>query len=560
MEEELETQVTGEGKQIFRLNWLRLSNYRCFGDFEINFSPNYNVHVILANNMAGKTAILDAISTNLSLFTIGSAIPGYKTHLSIFPEDHEIIGEKPFSDRRNMVGIYLGVEYRYTGVRGKSQWMDLVLTKDRGSPRDKKTLFSITSSEQENERRKPSGPLGVEISSVFTDKREFQEEVNENLELTKLGKSILPLFNYVPTNYLYSEDPIRNVKKEEGIDEESAVYFDKDFENEDEFLAHIYTDDFAENGYFWWYRKLSIRNFVFSWLAAKQSLRVAVGDSPGKRKHIGDVPFDAWDLVRQNLIVIFQDKYGVSEIVDVEWFESKDNRDLLITFSNGAVRPFNSLSDGYQYLVLMVTELTVRALLLNKHLRLEACLKSEGVVLIDEFGVHLHPELQETILTRLREIFPNLQFIITTHSPMLLNGLMREQIHILETDETGNRTVRHPEEDVTGLGAEGILRRMFMLESTLDDETREAILELRRIRRVGDKATVADLEKLPKLEKLVGKMTYDGSNDDPWYQQFLKVYREKLENMPSLSVATQTDDEIEKMMNEVVNEIIENGK
>lgn len=47
--------------------------------------------------------------------------------------------------------------------------------------------------------------------------------------------------------------------------------------------------------------------------------------------------------------------------------------------------------------------------------------QTEGIVLIDEVDVHLHPKWQQTILSQLRDAFPCIQFIVTTHSPQVLS-------------------------------------------------------------------------------------------------------------------------------------------
>ena len=57
---------------------------------------------------------------------------------------------------------------------------------------------------------------------------------------------------------------------------------------------------------------------------------------------------------------------------------------------------------------------------------------TEGVVLVDEIETHLHLELQKKILPVLTELFPGLQFIITTHSPFILNSLDHTVIYDLE--------------------------------------------------------------------------------------------------------------------------------
>lgn len=64
----------------------------------------------------------------------------------------------------------------------------------------------------------------------------------------------------------------------------------------------------------------------------------------------------------------------------------------------------------------------------------------EGLVLIDELDLHLHPRWQVDLVPALREAFPRVQFVVTTHSPMLLPGFRKDEIVRLCLDADGNVT------------------------------------------------------------------------------------------------------------------------
>jgi hypothetical protein len=68
--------------------------------------------------------------------------------------------------------------------------------------------------------------------------------------------------------------------------------------------------------------------------------------------------------------------------------------------------------------------------------------KMEGLVLIDELDLFLHPAWQVTLIRGLKATFPRMQFVVTTHSPMLLSGCERDEVFILEQDEEGNVQAR----------------------------------------------------------------------------------------------------------------------
>jgi predicted ATP-binding protein involved in virulence len=84
----------------------------------------------------------------------------------------------------------------------------------------------------------------------------------------------------------------------------------------------------------------------------------------------------------------------------------------------------DSLSDGYRRLINIVTDLAFRCMILNQGVfGAEACKRTSGTVLIDEVDLHLHPSLQSLVLKGLGAAFPQVQWIITTHAPMVMTEI-----------------------------------------------------------------------------------------------------------------------------------------
>ncbi|MFI3263357.1 MAG: AAA family ATPase [Rikenellaceae bacterium] len=84
----------------------------------------------------------------------------------------------------------------------------------------------------------------------------------------------------------------------------------------------------------------------------------------------------------------------------------------------------DNLSDGYKRLVNIVTDLAFRCAHLNGGIYgTDCCKETSGTVLIDEIDLHLHPTLQSTVLKGLRNAFPKLQFIVTSHAPMVMSSV-----------------------------------------------------------------------------------------------------------------------------------------
>ena len=119
--------------------------------------------------------------------------------------------------------------------------------------------------------------------------------------------------------------------------------------------------------------------------------------------------------------------------------------------------PFHLLSDGVRSTLAMVMEIAYRAYLLNPHLGAEAPLQTAGVVLIDEIDLHLHPEWQRRIANDLRRAFPNLQFIATTHAPLIVSSLNDCRINSIANNEVYDFPLQ------TGRDANYILEQMNVL-------------------------------------------------------------------------------------------------
>lgn len=90
---------------------------------------------------------------------------------------------------------------------------------------------------------------------------------------------------------------------------------------------------------------------------------------------------------------------------------------------------FNTLSSGYAAILDIVVDLIIR---MENQLNRSFDFSVQGVVLIDEIETHLHLELQKKVLELLTTVFPNIQFIVSTHSPFILNSLENVAIYDLE--------------------------------------------------------------------------------------------------------------------------------
>ena len=125
--------------------------------------------------------------------------------------------------------------------------------------------------------------------------------------------------------------------------------------------------------------------------------------------------------------------------------------------------PVRMLSDGEKGVISLVADIAYRMALLNPDL-LEHVLETPGIVLIDEIDLHLHPAWQKKIISDLIHIFPNVQFVITTHSPSVLANVPTECVQILNQ----NRLYR-PQDTIYGRSVEEILRSVMGVDVCPDE-------------------------------------------------------------------------------------------
>ena len=111
-------------------------------------------------------------------------------------------------------------------------------------------------------------------------------------------------------------------------------------------------------------------------------------------------------------------------------YNGAEKLELWVKLKSGQEIPFEALPAGYHRLYSIVLDLAYRSYLLNRNNPDE----TTGLVLIDEVDLHLHPSLSIEVLERFRAVFPAIQFVVTTHSPLIITSL--------KSDEHKNQVLR----------------------------------------------------------------------------------------------------------------------
>lgn len=371
-----------------RLDSLELTNFHKFEHYSIDF--NSSMTVLVGENGSGKSSILDAACSALGLY-IQHFSSSFDRRLSTFDARISRFEVGGVTDWQEQYPVTVSA----TGVIGDEQ--DKPISWDR-------VLYSNEDS-----------PFKVKLDEMGQYARGCVRRMQDGDK-----DLVLPVIAFYGTNRLWAQErsqsmqPVSISRKDgyRGALDSGA--------NESQLLA--------------WFYKMTAQDVQRS-----QSLKPTE-------------PSPLFAAVRGAVEECFKRIAGCEEVrvaynldvndLDVEYIDETGNVQRL---------PMGRLSDGYRTTLSMVADIAYRMAVLNPALG-EEVFTTPGVVLIDEVDLHLHPLWQARILGDLRSLFPNVQFIVTTHAPMVISSVPGSQIRIL-----GEEGASAPEHESFGLGANDVL-------------------------------------------------------------------------------------------------------
>jgi predicted ATP-binding protein involved in virulence len=242
-----------------------------------------------------------------------------------------------------------------------------------------------------------------------TGKRQLREFLDRNIlePLANDTDFTLPVFAFYGVSRALLDIPERR----RGFDSES----DRIFESLDQALA---SGSNFRSAFIWYYNK------------EMEELRLR------NAKHSFDVTLPELRAVRHCLTTLFP-------TLSNPRFAVKPPPRLIVT-ENGEDLELSQLSDGYKTMIGLAIDLSRRMAAGNPDM--DNPLESPAIVLIDEVDLHLHPAWQQKVVSDLLRCFPNTQFILTTHSPIVVEGvnnlLKRHAIANLLPDHIENDMLR----------------------------------------------------------------------------------------------------------------------
>ncbi len=421
-------------KLNIELNDLQLSNYRGFEELNLTFHPKLTV--LIGENGAGKTAVLDAVASMLK--TIEQIIKSLDTIGLTAGKETDIRRAEKVIEGKVELGLFYETEEKSVNKKSEEELSELrwegSITRENYESDKLKSLGYKTEYElfQEKLRELRSEPDSLDDIDKFLDdqinaEREAEEQVRELLERPSFFNEIIDFYEF--------QNSISDLKLllRQGLTVSlpALVYYPC-------YVALLSTNE-QSNG-----QQAPVKYDIFD--AYDNALTEASFDFKG---------FAAWFKWQENigretkgnklLNTICQAIYSILgdgeedtqfSNLHTTWLNNP-NGDLVIE-KEGAELLISQLSSGEKTLLALVADLARRLAMLNP--KAENPLEGGGVVLIDEIDLHLHPRWQRKIVPRLQETFPNCQFVITTHSPHVLTTVDNDQIKILENSQVKDYT------------------------------------------------------------------------------------------------------------------------
>lgn len=381
-----------------RIDNLRLKNFRCFSEIEIDLDEKLTV--LVAENGQGKTALLDAIRIALWPF-----VSSFDLARSSFTDPGTGIA---ISDVR-LVRIA-------DGEMARQLPSEVITTGDFGSG-TRSTWIRYREREARATKTKDDG----DTSKLKRWATKIQEQIRDG----DAPKQELPVFGYYGTGRLWSQKQLRHSLKGKDDTRDPNFYIRT--------FAYLNCLDPAS----------SYKHFKEWFIWAFESLReqqIKKMEGRGETKEL-QAAHDRVQVVQQAIDSFLKPITGWHTL---EYSVSRE-KSLILNHDEQGTLDAEQLSDGIRSVLAMVGDIAYRCIKLNPQFGASAALKTTGVVMVDEVDMHLHPRWQQVVLGQLQEAFPQVQFIVTTHSPQVLSTIPAKSIRVLstETDElSGSQRVQ----------------------------------------------------------------------------------------------------------------------
>lgn len=371
-----------------KLDRIKLTNFRCYQELEVELHPQ--VTVLVAENGQGKTTLLDAVRIALCPYvnSFDLAKSGYSDPANTITVDDIRLAVAADSRMLRILPSKIEVDGHYNDHN--ESWSRFRDSDAKGSriKDDKRTrALKDWGKLQQNLVRNPNELVDLPVFGYYGTGRLWKEK---RLTANKKGKS--------KTKREKTDEQINTFAYRDCLDPASSY---KQFED--------------------WYSSAFIK------MLESQIEKMQSGAANVKAEEYLQNPIE----VIQNATNELLKETGWHNVA----YSQQHDKSLVLRHKEKGVLKVDQLSDGIKNMLAMVADIAYRCSHLNSHLGKKAAKLSKGIVLIDEVDMHLHPKWQQTVIKGLTTAFPNLQFIVTTHSPQVLSTVAPECIRMITWED-----------------------------------------------------------------------------------------------------------------------------
>ena len=376
------------------LKKLHISNFRCFRDYTIEFAPG--VTVLFGKNGSGKSTLIHAIHKALSFafkndkveegeLTLSSGFPSLRPNQ--YRKKEDIVRDEKSGFPLPDICIHAEADFLETTL----DWDMYALTSTFAlQPSKYKTAYKLLLS-----RIKETGTFPV--FAYFSDSFPHISTKASTLTKTQLSLRNLGYLGW-DDETAYSDLWITRLTKIWTMWDRAKM----NVRHEEAALANC--DNFKASGI------INEKEYCEDVDLHRTRLENAQKDFNKYNPEISSI---------RECLVNFSKKLPGIDVLD--FFVSVYEEDgLCLETKDGQNPTFEKLPAGYKRIFYMALDIAYRSYILN------GTTDSEGIVVIDEIDLHLHPALEQVILQCFQETFPNIQFVVSTHSPLVLTGVETE--------------------------------------------------------------------------------------------------------------------------------------
>uniref|UniRef100_UPI00359C6508 AAA family ATPase n=1 Tax=Bacteroides caccae TaxID=47678 RepID=UPI00359C6508 len=403
---------------------ITIKNFRCYEEKNMEFRRGVNL--LIGDNSVGKTSLLHACNLVVNAFFSG------------YSDENTVWKGVDDNDFRETGVAELPIEIIF---HPNEQDYPIIQTQSGNNySLDPNVELKIEKKSKKNSRNLTTGLKAL---------RDYATVCNHSSHILQEDKSVLQV-NVLPVYACFTTEDIHSVRK-----------FDKN-----KFNKYNHKPSF---GYFECY---DCRGLFECWIKRLLVLK----EAQRGEEEINSV---------RNAIIEALGPTGCNIINDMAIRHNE--RKVYFMFVDGRESESALLSDGYRRLVNIVMDIAFRCALLNKSMFGAQCYKhTHGTVIIDEIDEHLHPALQVRVLKALQDTFPKIQFIISTHAPLVMSSVEPRKdengndINVVYKLEYVDGTYTHKELDIYGMDASTIIET-YMGQPSRDLRTHDkikAILDL----------------------------------------------------------------------------------